>query len=121
MNLAELALLENRDVSQPLHPVYDQLPALEKVSAGRAASRLALCGNMGLYNPDSPKRLVDFGAGRGGSTFALALLAEQNNGSVDALEVNAGRISEMAAAGLGEQMPVRTHQIEGILAIRVCP
>jgi hypothetical protein len=57
---------------------------------------------------------VDFGAGKGGSTFALSLLAQQNNGSVNAVEVDKGRASALAATGLEAQMPVRLHRAEGI-------
>jgi hypothetical protein len=114
MNLVELAFLNDREVTLATHPIYEGLPPLEKINAGLAASRLVLCGNTGLYNPDSPKRLVDFGAGKGGSTFALALLAQQNNGYVDAVEVDRGRASDLAATGLELQMPVRLHRAEGV-------
>jgi len=114
MNLVELASLNSGEVPLHTHPIYDQLPTLQKINASLAASKLVLCGTMGLYNPDSPKRLVDFGAGKGGSTFALALLAEQNAGSVDAVEDNPARASHLEATGLEAQMPVRLHRAEGI-------
>lgn len=96
------------------HPVFDRMDDMPKFGAMWAASRLLLCEAMGFLNLSDAKRIVDFGAGRGGPTFALALLAEQNGGQVDAIEAEPSRVTVIEKTGMTESLPVRTHAADGI-------
>jgi len=95
-------------------PVFDRMEDMPKFGAMLAASRLLLCETLGFLNLSDAKRIVDFGAGRGGPTFALALLAEQNGGQVDAIEAESTRVAILEKTGMTESLPVRTHTADGI-------
>jgi 16S rRNA G1207 methylase RsmC len=95
-------------------PVFDRMEDMQRFGAMWAASRLLLCEAMGFLNLSDAKRIVDFGAGKGGPTFALALLAVQNGGQVDALEAEQTRVATIEATGMTEALPVRTHTADGI-------
>jgi predicted O-methyltransferase YrrM len=114
VNITELASLYEGSEPTFSHPVFDRFEDVTRMYASIAASRLMLCNAMGFYDPRVPKRIVDFGAGRGGSTLALALLAEQNGGTVEALEVEPSRFKELEQSGLTQAMPVQAHMVDGI-------
>lgn len=96
------------------HAVFDRMEDMPRFGAMWAASRLLLCEAMGFLNLSDAKRIVDFGAGKGGPTFALALLAVQNGGQVDALEAEPTRVTTIEATGMTESLPVQTHTADGI-------
>jgi SAM-dependent methyltransferase len=115
MNIAELVNLPYKE-SSISHPVLDAINAkhdLAKLGASRAALRLLLCRDLGLYDPTALTRIVDFGAGHGGSTFAVALLAQENGATVDAVEEIPLRAEVLKNSDL-QSMSVRAHQADGI-------
>lgn len=69
-------------------PDFAELDALQQMSARRAAFFMNFCHQAGHVDLAKKRRLLDFGAGIGGTTFALLTLAKANAAQVHAVEIN---------------------------------
>lgn len=69
-------------------PGYDRLDVLQKFGARVSARAIQLAVGMGYVNPDRMGRIIDFGAGSGGPTFALVGLGNAVGSRVEAVENN---------------------------------
>lgn len=69
------------------HPFFARLPYLHQWGALNAETALNLADAHGYIELGRIRRILDFGAGRGGPTFALLQLADFNGGVVDAVDL----------------------------------
>src|SRR3989344_7989374 len=72
------------------HPAFAKFDSLGQGSAKRAINSLQVAIRMGYIDIGKVKRILDFGAGRGGPTFVLARVAEVIGADVEAIEISDG-------------------------------
>ncbi len=120
MRLNELASLNgDAGVAEPerfgYEPgMYASLEGMARFKAAVAASTLIECAEEGMIDLEAARDIVDFGAGTGGPTYALALMAEENGGHVDAVEPDEPRGREIERVGMTRHMDVDLHLAEGL-------
>ena len=82
------------------HPDFQKLNVLQRSGAKWAASALQLAASMGHIDAARMKRIIDFGAGSGGPTFAVARVGETIGADVEAVEQNEQQAKEIVADGI---------------------
>ncbi len=82
------------------HPVFEGLDELQQWGARTAKNVLGISQTFGYIDLATRRRIVDFGAGSGGPTLSLVQLAEQNGGSVDAVESRSPQVQDMIDSGI---------------------
>jgi precorrin-6B methylase 2 len=106
--------LEERIATLQAPELYLGLEGMARFNAVTAAADLIKCAELELLDLDATQRIVDFGAGRGGPTFALGLLAKENGGQVDAVELEEPRGREIERTGQTRHLNVRLHIANGL-------
>jgi len=69
------------------HPAFEKFDVYGQQTLKLSAAILNIAIRSGYLNLSTVRKIADFGAGDGRSTVPLVQLAEQTNGSVDALEL----------------------------------
>ncbi len=113
--------VDNGDISALFHLRLDAQKGFEKIETfqkARAQSALILIKlalARGLLTPAHFRRVIDFGAGRGGTTFALVNIAKIVEGEVEAVEEDPERGLKIVNAGI---LPIEfVHIGEGIASL----
>jgi len=81
-------------------PGYDRLNIFQIWGAKLAINALRLAIYMKYLDVSRLKRIVDFGAGVGGPTFALAAIARVTDGEVTALDEDEEQVREISTTGI---------------------
>lgn len=82
------------------HPDFQKLNVLQRSGAKWATSALQLAASMGHIDASRIKRIVDFGAGSGGPTFAVVRIGEAIGADVEAVEQNEQQAKEIVSDGI---------------------
>ena len=112
-------------------PIADQLDPIKsgafqeleddyyKWRAENTAEYLQLCQKLGYIDLETIQTIIEFGAGGGASTTALAQLAELNGGSVIALEKDRDAIRKLKKLIAKKQLPTtKVIEGDGIVSLR---
>lgn len=92
---SEVALLKLED-----QPGFDRLDSFQIFVAKLALVPLQLADSLGYIDFARVKRIADFGAGNGGSTFALATIARALGATVTAIEEEGVMADKIVQAGI---------------------
>lgn len=112
--------VEQRTIVTPENnPVFAHLHSFHRRGATAAATVLNLSEGLGHLDLSKSKRILDFGAGSGGPTLALAELAKLNGGTVDAIESKPRLARDIVDLGILPAERVITGN--GIEALRTTP
>src|SRR3989338_1350622 len=82
------------------HPMFATFDDSGKISAKRAINSLQAAVREGHLDIGKVKRILDFGAGFGGSTFALACVAEVIEADVEAVEISAEKALQIVSSDI---------------------
>lgn len=91
---------------------FNTMHRFHQCGALTAETVLNLSASFGYLDLAKAKRMIDFGAGAGGPTLALAQLAGLNGGTVEAVESNLKFVEDMIAMGIVDAE--HAHQGNGI-------
>lgn len=79
---------------------FDRLNILQVWGAKLAMASIQMAVSFGYLDPDKIKRIADFGAGAGGPTFALVVVARQLGATVNAIEQHDKSADQIVETGI---------------------